>query len=223
MKKYISLLAAVLCALTFMFTSCQKGEPIDYQPTGTTQLVDLGLPSGTLWAKDNIGATASNIAGRTFAWGETSSSKSKYDWSTYKYWDVFNQGVTKYCFSSQMGKKDEIPFLQPEDDVATRVYGSNYRIPTPEEWQELVDNCVWELKEVDGVNVYEITNPDFSSEKLTLPQLNYWSNHVNTINSHYAWRLQTTDYIGYHSGDHVQVNSGYRYLPYYVRAVSPKK
>ena len=48
------------------------------------KFVDLGLPSGLLWAETNVGAASSSDDGDYFAWGETEP-KSYYVWSTYKW------------------------------------------------------------------------------------------------------------------------------------------
>lgn len=65
--------------------------------------VDLGLPSGTLWATCNVGANSPEEYGDYFAWGETTP-KSSYDWSTCKYGTDSHQ-LTKYCNDSDYGKK----------------------------------------------------------------------------------------------------------------------
>ena len=45
------------------------------------EYVDLGLPSGTLWATCNVGASKPEDYGDYFAWGETKK-KDVYDWDT---------------------------------------------------------------------------------------------------------------------------------------------
>ncbi|MBO4370001.1 MAG: hypothetical protein J5808_01395, partial [Paludibacteraceae bacterium] len=90
--------------------------------SGTLQghdYVDLGLPSGTLWATCNVGANTPEEYGDYFAWGETTL-KSNYEWSTYKY-GTYNQ-LTKYCYKSDYGKNgftDTKTTLDAEDDAAT--------------------------------------------------------------------------------------------------------
>ena len=64
--------------------------------------IDLGLPSGTLWATTNVGANAPEDFGDYFAWGETEP-KDVYDWGTYK-WCMGNYNtMTKYCTISGYG------------------------------------------------------------------------------------------------------------------------
>ncbi len=66
---------------TYTYYLCSKHNPYDY--------VDLGLPSGTLWATCNVGASSPEGYGDYFAWGETApydeNGKTTFDWSTYKW------------------------------------------------------------------------------------------------------------------------------------------
>jgi hypothetical protein len=83
--------------------------------------VDLGLPSGTLWAICNVGADTPEGYGDYFAWGETTP-KDTYDWNTYRHFNYsFNQ-FTKYCSNSNLGYNgftDDLTTLEPIDDAAT--------------------------------------------------------------------------------------------------------
>jgi hypothetical protein len=104
--------------------------------------VDLGLPSGTLWATCNIGAFASWASGFYFSWGETES-KGVYEWSTYQYCNGSDTSLTKYCNDAYYGYNgftDSLFVLQPDDDAATVIWGTDWRTPTFEDWQELLDN-----------------------------------------------------------------------------------
>ena len=79
--------------------------------------VDLGLPSGTLWATCNVGANAPEEFGDYFAWGEIAP-KDYYDWNTYKWCDNSGYSLTKYCTDSYYGTVDNKTELDPEDDAA---------------------------------------------------------------------------------------------------------
>ena len=109
--------------------------------------VDLDLPSGTLWATCNVGAEKPEEYGDYFAWGETEP-KSVYDWSTYQYCMGDYNTLTKYCTYSSYGYNgfvDDLTTLLPEDDAATVNWGAGWRMPTKEQWQELLDNTttIW--------------------------------------------------------------------------------
>lgn len=142
------------------------------------EYVDLGLPSGTLWATCNVGATAPEEFGYYFAWGEVQR-KSEYNWETYKFvgeeirleedGESFEaHSVTKYCTDALSeyaynGLTDNLTELQPEDDAATVFWGSNWQTPSFEQWLELLDDnyttCEWTaLFGVAGVKVKSKNN-----------------------------------------------------------------
>lgn len=119
------------------------------------EYVDLGLPSGTLWATCNVGADTPEGYGDYFAWGETEP-KSTYNLSTYLYCNGNYNMLTKYCDDASFGYNgftDTLTVLLPEDDAATANWGEDWRIPTKEEWEELYNNttCTWTTQNgVDG-------------------------------------------------------------------------
>lgn len=106
--------------------------------------VDLGLPSGALWATCNVGATTPADYGDLFAWAETTT-KEEYYFGSYKYVDDHGS-VTKY------NKSDFIDMLQPVDDAATASWGYGWRTPQEEEMRELIDNCAHEWTTQNDVN-----------------------------------------------------------------------
>lgn len=100
--------------------------------------VDLGLASGVLWAKYNIGTTEPTQPGNYYAWGELSTKK-KYYSDNYKHFKVDSSiKVLKY------NEKDGKTVLELGDDVARANLGVGYRIPTQKDWEELLEDCKWE-------------------------------------------------------------------------------
>lgn len=94
-----------------------------------------------------LGAFADWVSGSYFAWGETET-KGIYDWSTYQYCNGSENTLTKYCNDASYGHNgftDSLTILQPDDDAATAKWGSDWRTPTHEDWQELLDNTtrIW--------------------------------------------------------------------------------
>lgn len=166
--------------------------------------VDLGLPSGTLWATCNLGANAPEEYGDYYAWGETQT-KSIYNWSTYKYcngghgWNT----LTKYCDLWNCGYNgftDNLTTLEPIDDAARANWGNEWCIPTREQWEELNQNTISQNITQYGVNgrLYTAEN----GNTLFLPaaghRLNagasgrggeYWSNTLSPILPCYAWTV----------------------------------
>jgi len=122
------------------------------------QYVDLGLPSGTLWATCNVGANNPWEAGDYFAWGETKP-KTDYSWSSYKWCKGTENSLTKYCHETQYGYNnfvDNIFTLQTSDDVATSKMGNGWRMPTSDEYEELYTNCSWTWVTQNGKKGYEV-------------------------------------------------------------------
>jgi len=101
-------------------------------PKETMEYVDLGLPSGIMWAKCDLGASSPEIYGATYAWGET---WTKWTIDYYYFTDIVEGQYTKY------DSRDKRFFLEKEDDVAYLRLGEGWRYPTWNEMQELIDNC----------------------------------------------------------------------------------
>lgn len=144
---------------------------IDYLLTGSwgdepvipdEECVDLGLPSGTLWATHNVGAANPEDCGDYFAWGETVPNKEYYWWGTTAWITVENGQlfVTKYNTKSTLGPVDNKTELDPEDDAAYVNMGPSWRMPSQEQIFELFDNCTWEWTQVNGMNGQMVTGPN---------------------------------------------------------------
>ncbi len=126
--------------------------------------VDLGLPSGTLWATRNVGASSPEDYGDYFAWGETKgykSGKRDFSWSTYKWCAGDIDKQTKYCNDRRYGKKgftDNKTELDLEDDAAYVNWGSQWRMPSLDQINELRSHCTWTWTQLNGVNGYRVTS-----------------------------------------------------------------
>lgn len=144
--------------MPFVFISCgdDKDEPM---APDNHEYVDLGLPSGTLWATCNIGADSPEEYGSYFAWGETTP-KVVYNWSTYKWCKGSENSLTKYCIESNYGTVDSKTELDPDDDAAYVNWGSSWRMPTIEQQKELINNCTWTWTTQNGVNGCLVTGPN---------------------------------------------------------------
>ena len=144
--------------------------------------VDLGLPSGTIWATRNVGANAPEDYGDYFAWGETAP-KDYYDWTTYKLCNGTYRTMTKYCTSSSYGYNgfvDNKTELDPEDDAAYVNWGLSWRMPSREQQRELCEKCssVWTTQK--GVNGRLFTGPNGNT--LFLPAAGYrWSDSLSGV------------------------------------------
>ena len=180
--------------------------------------VDLGLPSGTLWATCNVGANSPEDYGDYFAWGETAP-KNYYDWSTYKWCNGSYNTQTKYCTNSSYGYNgfvDNKTELDPEDDAAYVNWGPSWRMPTTEQQRELYEKCssVWTTQ--NGVNGRLFTGPNGNT--LFLPAAgNRWSDYLDYAGSWGFYWSRTLGSGGPYHACRLYFDSGYVYWGNYYR------
>ncbi len=186
--------------------------------------VDLGLPSGTLWATCNVGATNPEDDGDIFAWGEITP-KLPYLWSNYRWCNGTYNTLTKYCIDSRYGNNgfvDSLTTLEQSDDAATANWGAEWRMPTREEFQELLDCCTHTSTEQNDVDGWLFTGPNGNS--IFLPYVHviddivqvwqcvYWSSSLYS-----GLPYDTRDAMGlYHGGD---IQNRDRYIGCPIRPV----
>lgn len=217
---------------------------------GEHSYVDLGLKSGLLWATSNVGALTPDGYGDYFAWGETKpqmASDTSYSWSTYKFMQKgydSGRGCNKYTIASDLDANpvwfdsagtfigDSLLTLLPEDDAATVNWGSEWRMPTRAEQDELREGCIWVW--TDNFNGTGIAGTIGTSKSngnvIFLPAAGcrgygdikdvnsfgrYWPSTLSIGDSSYAYEL------GCHSG-RVGRCLSYRYYGESVRAVTKK-
>lgn len=99
--------------------------------------VDLGLPSGTLWATCNVGAETPEGFGEYYAWGEISTKAVYYN--NYQYTET----------------PDVLPL---QDDVANVKWGGKWRMPTLAEVKELVSLCTSSYTFINGIKGLTVTS-----------------------------------------------------------------
>ena len=144
------------------------------------EYVDLGLPSGTLWATCNVGAANIEETGCYFSWGEVTGScdgKDNFISTYYKYdnGQLGNQ-LTKYCSDSSYGYNgftDNLSILEPEDDAASSKWGGSWRTPTKTEVNELKNKkyTSWTLTTKNGVQGFVVTSliEGYTDKSIFLP------------------------------------------------------
>lgn len=133
--------------------------------------VDLGLASGLLWAKYNMGATEPTDRGNYYAWGETSTKK-KYNGSSYKHFKTDDYDRVKKIYKYNEGDGKEV--LDLEDDAARANLGVGYRIPTKADWEELLEDCKWEAVTVTlPIELDPAQKKSVARWKVTGPNGNY--------------------------------------------------
>ncbi|MBO4592846.1 MAG: hypothetical protein J5678_01445 [Bacteroidaceae bacterium] len=136
--------------------------------------IDLGLPSGLLWSCCNVSAESPTDYGGYYAWSETET-KATYEWENYSYCitkETFSGEdwiypdhffFTKYVTNEDYGKIDNKTILDLEDDAAYVNMGNNWRMPTADEMQEIIDRCTWTWTTQDEVNGYKVVGPNGNS------------------------------------------------------------
>ncbi len=193
-------------AAQVMRNTIKSFQPVEVTVGGGDEhaYVDLGLPSGLLWATCNVGAETPEEYGDYFAWGETQP-KDTYNWGTYQYCNGSNSTLTKYCNNPDMGYNgftDNLTTLLPEDDAATANWGGEWRMPTKAEFEELYNNTTVTWTQQNGVNGRLFTAANGNS--LFLPAAGsrynssldlagsdgyYWSSSLYAGSPSYAWHL----------------------------------
>ena len=171
--KYLTLLlAALICSTTIT----AQGIKI-YQKNGTTldlsyteidsivaygnnntnddkhEAVDLGL--SVKWATCNVGAESPEEYGDYFAWGETTT-KSEY---TYENSKTYKKNIGDIAGN-------------PAYDAATANWCGSWRMPTYDEFNELLNNCTWQWTTQGGKNGYKVTSKK-TGNSIFLPAAGY--------------------------------------------------
>ena len=161
--------------------------PVERIDAVTPEVVDLGLSVN--WGSFNLWATCPEEEGAYYAWGEVDYNalgdstvyKSSFDWKDYMLCEKNSVGpdgvplFTKYCYDPLYGIDgftDDLLILEEEDDAASVLLEDGWRIPTAEEWEELVRNCKWEYNEVNGVPGIKVTSmvPGYTDRSIFFPK-----------------------------------------------------
>ena len=194
---------------------------------GEHSYVDLGLPSGTLWATCNVGANNPWEYGDYFAWGETTP-KTRYEYDNYKY--SVGLKFTKYCSKSDYGLNgftDNLSILQTSDDAARANWGLHWGIPTIAQCRELCNYCTWKWTKKNKVYGYEVKGRN--GKKIFLPAAgtkheipwvgtngNYWTTSLDS----YTPNAETLFFnINAPNGPLINISALNRYTGGAIRAV----
>ena len=132
------------------------------------QYVDLGLPSGTLWAATDVGASSPGQKGKYFAWAEITGydyQGRRFTWGNYRYVSGGNPNIylTKYCYSSALVQADNKTVLDLSDDAAYRNWGAGWCMPSPAQWTELLTECTFTSTTLNNVKGCNAIGPNGNS------------------------------------------------------------
>lgn len=188
----------------------------------TMPAVDLGLPSGLLWAGCNLGAKTPEGYGDFYAWGEIEPNKATaYTWNNYRFGP--DTALTKY------NTTDGKTILDPEDDAAHVVLGGNWRMPTIGECRELMQNCTSAWTRINGIQGVLFTSTA-NTNTIFFPEAGYMdTNGRMGLNTYFdIWcsnRSETNAYSYYMYGAEGRIydgSNGDRYLGFSIRGVINK-
>ncbi len=108
-------------------------------------LVDMGTGDGLYWATCNVGASTPSAYGNYYEWGATSpypsTPNASATWASNRTWAWLDYTGT----------------LPSSNDIATITYGGNYRTPTVDEFNNLIDKCTWSTPTIGSIKGYQAT------------------------------------------------------------------
>ena len=192
----------------------------NYSPFNGHDYVDLGLPSHTLWATMNVGASKASDAGLYFQWGDTvgytadqvgtgeGQKKFASDESDYKFGVYPN--YSKYTTAGAT--------LDLEDDAAHVNMGGSWHMPTPDQINELIDNTTSTWTTQDGVNGRLFTSMKDTSKFIFIPAAgNAWDGSVQDSGDYGSVWSSMLDTDSVFDGQYLSFSSGGVYLDYRSR------
>ena len=212
--------------LVFVFGNSENyivvnGEKFLHKPESAERApVDLGLPSGTLWAAGNIGAELPWETGKYFAWGETVG---------YTDADVAAGERTFDKASYNAGSAASISAdLTLEQDAAHVNLGGNWQMPTADYYQELIDNCTYTFQQNYGGSgvTCAVFKSMINGNELVIPCTGYYSEtSKSSSGSVYcwssSWSSRSSAKRGYGSNTFNATSTSNRYYGLNVRAIVP--
>lgn len=162
--------------------------------------VDLGLPSGLLWATTNVGATKPEEYGLYFAWGETQGYTAEdvrtgikqFSWGSYKLCNGTSKTLTKYNINSSYGIIDNLTTLELVDD-ASYISDGTCRMPTNGEWRELIANTTSIVETLNGVDGRRFTSKT-NGNSIFIPITGMCSYNTVYDNDPYSYYWSSTLY-----------------------------
>ncbi len=183
-----------------------KADSITFLSDTYPEFVDLGLPSGTLWADRNLGATTEEGYGGLYAWAmtkpDTVFSSSNYPWTRFNRIKDPKTGRQVRNQWNHYNTIDSLLDLKPTDDAATVAFGSAIHTPTYKQMYELLNECEWTQDTINGIRGYRVTGENGKSiflpcagtgvgGKITDVNVcgDYWTSTLPGYNSRYPYEL----------------------------------
>lgn len=212
---------------------CEEDESVKYTEKivpAWMDMVDLGLPSGTLWAKANLGAESETEYGKYFQWGDTVG----YTDASHSTWQTtpFNHGSGVFNNTYFIKVIDDVcpnKILAPQYDAACQASNGVMRMPFKEEYRELIANTTNTWTTINGVNGYKFTSKSNPSKYIFIPAAGVAANGNISSQGSFSCVWSSTIYNNYQdsmrlyfSSDSVNVDNSGRNYGYSIRGVCSK-
>ena len=141
------------------------------QKYGKMQSVDLGL--SVLWADCNVGGDSESPIGGLYGWADPSGEKT-------------SQNIRDYLdIAGGMYVKTPQNISGTQYDIATVKWGQGWKMPSKENWKELVDKCKWTKEKAFHVSGYRVEGPNGNSIFLPNTGLRFGETISNTDAGYY--------------------------------------
>jgi uncharacterized protein (TIGR02145 family) len=218
-----AVVVTLTCVATFTNSHTVTGtKEITIKEPFAYTAVDLGLPSGKLWANANVGAESVEEAGLYFAWGETEGYADANERNAaLGRTDGFSQNAYNAAGASSISAN-----LTLEQDAARQNMLGDWRMPTNAEFQELYNNTDKEWTSINSVNGWKFFNKEDHSKWIFMPAVgSYYGTSRNNYGSNgFYWSATYNSssnayYLDFYSSS-VSTNLYSRYFGFPVRAVA---
>lgn len=218
------------------YCKSQKECHFDKDLLNGYEYVDLGLPSGTLWAKYNIGSNDINDPGMYFQWGDIQGYYSNEigsgegqkmfsnDWSDYKYatGSSYND-ITKYTKTSS---EQQLTVLELEDDGALANMGGIWRMASGNDFSELNDYTTRQIVNINNISLIKLTSTINNNELYFCPNGHAINGTITSSSAALVWSNTLSHYsawIAYPftiSQDQITSYASNRYIGLPIRAIT---
>ena len=186
--------------------------------------VDLGL--SVKWASCNLGASKPEEYGGYYQWAGTVDVTNRsyiLDWDKCPYHTEYSYDIGWSKYYSNLS--NNLTTLEASDDAATVHLGEAWRMPTDEEWTELLENCTWKWTTLNGVNGQMGTSKE-NGNTIFLPAGGYRRLDALHDEGSYGDYWSSSLYLdGQHNGCCAYLYSDgvfrYRYYRYYGYSIRP--
>ena len=184
----------------FDVTKVNKVTWTDEKIPTAHEYVDLDLPSGTLWATTNVGAEKPEEVGLFIQWGDSQayeSDEKSFSWYTYKWCNNARTSLLKYNPLPSFGKTDDESWLQLADDAAYVNWGEDWRTPSKEQMEELMDDNYTKKEYIKQEKAYKLTSLK-NGNSIYFPASGLCDGSLERKDDFYYWtrtlNLQAPDY-----------------------------